>query len=248
MSSQYRHGSGRTGAWWIGCGIILASMGASALQAASTAAVVDVVRETTTTHPARLHISGANLAPVGRNCTFTLGGTPLAVLTQTNTLVTAQLPSVITSKPGTYVLEVGTCYAEPPTASGVPVVIGLQGPNGATGPTGAAGSAGASGVTGFAGNTGPRGPTGPTGATGATGSTGAAGTAGANGPSGSTGPTGTIGATGNTGSAGSAGARGPTGPTGTTGVTGATGPTGPQGSAGAAGAVGATGPTGAIAP
>lgn len=141
----------------------------------------------------------------------TLAGTPLVVLSATDSQVFARLPPGLA--PGTYLLRVsrGTGAVQNGTFD---LTVGAVGPAGPTGPKGDMGN---TGPEGLAGATGPQGPVGLTGATG------------------SQGPVGATGAQGLTGATGPQGLTGPTGPQGLVGLTGATGPTGPSGPAGAKG-------------
>jgi collagen triple helix repeat protein/IPT/TIG domain-containing protein len=205
----------------------------------------------------------------------TLEGTPLTVVSNTNSQIVVNLPSG--TVPGTYLLrvrqqvlsgpfgglstaafnatigEVGPAGPQGPAGPAGPQgVTGPQGPDGPQGPQGAAGPQGPAGPVGPAGATGAQGPAGPIGATGAQGpdgpigATGATGAQGPAGPIGATGAQGPDGPIGATGAQGPAGPIGPIGPIGPTGATGATGAQGPAGPIGATGATGAQGPAGPI--
>jgi hypothetical protein len=190
-----------------------------------------------TTNPTQLQIQGSgfgSLRPI-----VVLGGTPLFILSYTDTMVFASVPVAVPE--GTYALVLTS--AEPKIGSSAPfeVAIGAVGPAGATGPAGPQGPGGPQGPAGSAGAPGAAGPAGAQGLAGPVGSAGPAGAPGATGPAGaqgSAGPIGPAGSAGATGTTGPAGARGPAGPT---GLTGATGPVGPQGATGPAGAPGASG-------
>jgi hypothetical protein len=188
-----------------------------------------------------LTIEGSGFGPdFAHRPSVALGAQTLAVLTSSNTTITATLPAGIA--PGTYTLTVTNILNV--TAQGE-VAIGDQGATGATGaqgPQGAPGPTGATGAQGLPGATGPQGLAGANGAPGLQGATGAQGLVG---PTGATGPQGLAGATGAVGPQGPTGAQGLVGPTGAQGSLGPTGGTGPQGLAGATGAVGPQGPTGA---
>jgi hypothetical protein len=156
-----------------------------------------------------------------------LSGTPLAVLSVSNTQVLAQLPAGAPS--GSYRVRVD---CGPAKSDVFEVTIGAAGPKGEPGPAGPQGpmgDTGPMGLTGPAGAIGPQGPAGPAGAIGPQGPAGPAGATGAQGP------------------AGAVGAAGPQGPAGLTGAQGAPGPAGPPGlpgPVGPAGPAGATGPAG----
>ena len=132
----------------------------------------------------------------------TLAGTPLAVLSATETQVLAQLPSGL--DPGSYRLRVSRGTGTVQNGS-FDVTIGAVGLAGARGPKGDMGDTGPQGLTGPAGPGGPAGPQGPTG------------------------PQGPIGQQGQPGAQGPTGPQGPPGPQGQTGATGPQGPPGPPG-------------------
>jgi hypothetical protein len=127
--------------------------------------------------------------------TVTMNGIPLSVSSSTNTMVLANLPSSITSNPGTYLLKlVNNSETEDEQLRSVKFEVAV----GATGPTGPAGPMGPPGAPGAQG---PKGDTGATGATGASGPQGAQGLKGDAGPAGPSGPAGPKGDTGATGPA-----------------------------------------------
>ncbi|PYQ37791.1 MAG: hypothetical protein DMF77_25920, partial [Acidobacteria bacterium] len=120
----------------------------------------------------------------------TLAGTPLGVVTATDSQVLAQLPPGL--EPGSYVLKV----SRGPSAlqNGVfEVTIGTVGPVGPRGPKGDMGDVGPQGLPGSTGPAGPAGPAGRDGTNGVNGVAGPAGPAGPTGPSGPTGPAGPAG-------------------------------------------------------
>jgi hypothetical protein len=182
----------------------------------------------------------------------TLAGSPLEVLSATETEVLVRLPPGLA--PGSYMLKVsrGTGTVQNGTFDVTIGAVGAQGERGETGPRGdtgpeglpgadgANGEPGPSGATGATGAVGPQGPqgvpgvkgdkgdTGATGATGETGATGAAGATGVQGPQGIQGPEGNVGPQGQQGPQGPIGPVGPTGEKGDKGETGDTGPAGPS--------------------
>ena len=195
------------------------ALGTAFAASAAYAAVPTVNSSSATT--TTLTINGANLS--GGTPVVTLGGTNLAVQSQTATQLTAALPGSLV--PGDYTLYVQIGSKTNSTSSVVTV--------GAVGPAGPAG---------------PQGPQGPTGATGAQGAKGDTGAQGAQGPAGPIGPTGAQGPKGDVGATGPQGAQGATGPQGPKGDTGSQGPQGAQGLQGATGAQGAPGPQGPMGP
>jgi hypothetical protein len=188
------------------------------------------------TNPTQLQIEGSGFGSL--RPTVVLGGTPLFLLSFTDTMVFASVPVAV--PPGTYTLVLTS--GDPKSGSSAPfdVAIGAVGPAGATGPAGPQGPAGPmgpAGAAGASGATGPAGPIGPVGPGGAIGATGATGPQGPAGPMGSTGPAGAPGV------AGPAGPIGPVGPGGAIGATGAQGPAGPMGPSGPQGLQGPVGPS-----
>ncbi len=187
----------------------------------------------------------------------TLSGVSLAVVSSSDTSITAAVPAGLA--PGSYLLVVTNSRTRLPGlfAASIGLEQAAQGPAGPQGPAGSVGPAGPMGLQGTAGAQGPAGaagavgpagttgPVGPSGQAGATGPTGPAGTMGLAGPAGSTGAIGPQGAVGATGPQGLPGAPGPQG---SLGPPGAPGPVGPPGMVGAPGMQGAVGPTGATGP
>jgi hypothetical protein len=125
-------------------------------------------------------ISGQNLP---RAPHVALGGTPLTVLSSSDTDIVASLEAVagIENDPGDYLLVVSPHGRSGPSSTLVVTVgaDGPAGPSGPPGPPGPAGPAGATGPQGPMGLPGPPGPTGPAGATGPAGPPGPPGTGGA---------------------------------------------------------------------
>lgn len=158
-----------------------------------------------------------------------LGGTPLVVAENSDSAITANLPSGIGS--GAYLLRIDqdrphfSTYFE----ANIGGDMGPAGPQGPPGPQGVPGPAGPSGAVG---------PAGPQGATGAEGPAGPQGATGAQGPAGPQGNPGPAGAVGPPGATGAAGPQGPQGPQGPAGIMGNPGPEGPAGTAGAPGPAG----------
>jgi hypothetical protein len=133
----------------------------------------------------QISITGSGFEPHKTPPTVSFNGSvSLTVLSSTNSLVVAQLP---TTAPGTYELRVTNGEGLLEVFDVTYGALGPQGPiglTGATGATGATGPTGATGAAGTAGPGGPAGPQGPIGAAGATGAQGPAGPAGANGAAG----------------------------------------------------------------
>ena len=160
-----------------------------------------------------------------------LATTPLTVTQNSDTSITANLPSGISA--GAYLLRVErdrprlTGFFE--AAIGQIGTTGPQGPVGPAGPMGLQGPVGPMGPQGVAGPIGPPGLTGPAGPTGATGPMGPQGAPGVQGPAGPIGP---VGPTGATGPIGPQGVPGPQGSPGPLGNPGPAGPMGPQGAPG----------------
>src|ERR1019366_6129613 len=103
-----------------------------------------------TTDPTQLQIQGSgfgSLRPI-----VVLGGTPLFILSYTDTMVFATVPVAVPE--GTYALVLTS--ADPKIGSSAPfeVAIGAVGSTGATGPAGAQGPAGSMGPAGSAGSPG----------------------------------------------------------------------------------------------
>jgi Protein of unknown function (DUF1554)/Collagen triple helix repeat (20 copies)/IPT/TIG domain len=187
--------------------LVLPALTLSAATAAAQLVTINNVSINYTNN--QLTINGSGFEPAKKAPTVNFNGANLTLVSFTNNVVVAQLPSTAA---GTYQLFVtnneGLFWVFDVTYG----AVGPQGPMGFQGPQGPAGATG---------NTGPAGPAGATGATGASGPAGPAGAIGPSGPAGATGPTGAI------GPAGATGAIGPAGPAGATGATGATGPAGP---------------------
>jgi hypothetical protein len=149
------------------------------------------------TSPTVLQIDGSGFGTV--RPTVVLGGTPLYLLSFTDTVVVASVPVAVPA--GSYTLVITQGSGKDISAS-FDVTIGAAGPAGATGPAGPAGPTGPAGPVGTAGVTGPAGlqglagPTGPAGVQGLTGTPGPSGPAGPQGFTGPQGPAGLAGAMG----------------------------------------------------
>lgn len=128
--------------------------------------------------PARLTISGSNFGTVAPS--VVLGATSLAVVSYSNTSVTADIPATLAA--GSYPLSLTNQQSAQSVTLSIAVgSIGPLGPGGAPGPAGPQGP------------TGPAGPVGPQGAAGAQGPQGPTGPAGPQGPAGPVGPAGPAG-------------------------------------------------------
>jgi hypothetical protein len=186
------------------------------------------------TSPTQLQIQGSGFGSL--RPTVVLSGTPLFLLSFTDTMVFASVPVAL--PPGTYALVLTS--GDPKAGSSAPfeVAIGAVGPPGATGPAGPQGPAGSMGPAGSVGAPGAAGPAGAQGPAGPVGPAGSAGTPGATGAQGPAGPVGPAGPAGANGGMGPAGAQGPAGPMGLPGTAGSAGPPGATGPAGPAGASG----------
>lgn len=204
-----------------------------------------------------LTLSGTNF---GSSPTVVLGEETLAVLSQSDSQLTAVLPTALpagshlvtlyrdASAFDTATFIVGIGATGPPGPAGTPGQNGAPGAQGATGATGLTGLQGSAGPSGSAGPPGPAGPAGAPGQDGAPGAQGAAGATGLTGLQGSAGPSGSAGPQGPAGPVGAAGPQGPTGPTGGAGPQGPAGPAGPAGGTGAQGPIGPAGPQGPAGP
>jgi len=137
---------------------------------------------------------------------LTLGTFRLTVISQTDTEVVTELPSII--PPGSYQLVATTGGGTVRYDDFDGVTIGAVGPEGPQGPQGEIGP------QGLAGPTGPQGPQGEMGPQGLAGPTGPQGPQGEIGPQGPAGPTGPQGPQGEIGPQGPAGPIGPQGPSG----------------------------------
>lgn len=147
------------------------------------AAAPDVTSTSVNSGITQLTIHGAGFKPSGVAPTVVLGTDTLAIVSSTDTLVVATLP---TNEPsGSYDLSVTTSGGKTDTFG---VTIGAVGP---TGPQGPQGPQGATGATGATGPQGPQGATGPAGADSAV-----PGPSGPTGPQGPQGPAGQDGFTG----------------------------------------------------
>lgn len=114
-----------------------------------------------------------------------------AVLSYTQTVVVAEIPTSINLPPGTYTLALTSTSANgKKNSSTFALALGAVGPAGPVGPAGAAGPAGPAGAAGPAGPAGAAGPVGPAGPVGSIGPIGPAGPAGAVGPQGPAGTSG----------------------------------------------------------
>jgi hypothetical protein len=173
------------------------------------------------TSPTVLQIDGSGFGTV--RPVVVLGGTPLYLLSFTDTVVFASVPVAVPA--GSYALVITPSGGKDVSAP-FDVTIGTTGPAGATGPAGPMGTAGVAGPAGPMGTAGVTGPAGPMGPAGVTGPAGAQG---------STGPAGVQGLAGPTGAAGVQGLTGAPGPLGPAGPQGSIGPQGPAGPAGATG-------------
>ena len=122
--------------------------------------------------------------------TVTLDGNTLVLVSNTATVVVAEVPA--DTNPASYALTLENNDSDSGKTATFDAAVGAIGPPGPAGPTGPTGPAGPTGATGPAGPTGPRGATGKTGATGPTGPVGPAGPTGPKGPTGPRGPAGTI--------------------------------------------------------
>lgn len=127
----------------------------------------------------------------GGEIELTLGTFGLTVISQTDTEVVAELPSIIQA--GSYQLVATTGGGTVRHDDFDGVTIGAVGPEGPQGPQGAEGPAGPQGETGPPGPPGPRGEQGLPGVDGATGPAGLQGPAGPEGPEGAQGLQGPIG-------------------------------------------------------
>jgi hypothetical protein len=148
---------------------------------------------------------------------LTLGGFPLVVVSQDDSVVVAELPDFIA--PGSYQLVATTGGGTVRHDDFDGVTIGAVGPQGPKGDKG---------------DTGDTGPVGPAGADGKDGTDGAKGDDGAPGPQGEPGPPGDDGPPGPPGPPGDDGPPGPEGPQGPVGPKGDKGDTGEQGPPGVA--------------
>jgi hypothetical protein len=172
--------------------------------------IVDaIVLESST--PNQLVVTGHNFNN-GGVVQLTLGGQPLIVNSQTDTVLVAEMPVDIL--PGSYVLVAWSGGGAIRVAS-MDITIGVQGPIGPQGPQGEQGPPGPQGERG------PVGPTGLQGPQGDPGSQGPAGPQGALGPKGDQGPPGLDGLKGEKGDLGPQGPQGPKGDKGDPGAAGA---------------------------
>ncbi len=111
--------------------------------------------------------SGASFEPSGKAPTVLFSGSPLAIVSFTNTQIVAALPT--NTKAGTYSVCVANSLGELLPFALTYGATGPQGPIGPQGPAGAKGAPGPPGPRGFpgaAGATGSQGPTGPAGSNG----------------------------------------------------------------------------------
>ena len=149
-----------------------------------------IVLESST--PSQLVVTGHNFNN-GGDVQLTLGGRPLVVLSQTATVLVAELPGDVL--PGSYVLVAwsgGGAVRE----DSMDVTIGAEGPPGPTGQVGPEGPQGLQGPEGPRGPVGPEGPQGPPGPQGDQGGPGPKGDKGDPGPKGDQGDPGADGAPG----------------------------------------------------
>jgi Collagen triple helix repeat (20 copies) len=161
--------------------------------------VPQIVRADTDTALTQLFIDGIHFGTGVPK--VTLAGTPLTVVTHTDTHVAAMLPSGGVD-PASYSLIVAVQVpGSTITVPSVPFDVTI----GAVGPQGPKGETGATGAQGPKGDPGPQGAPGSQGLIGATGPVGPQGPQGDPGPAGQQGPKGDKGDTGGTGPAGPAG-------------------------------------------
>jgi len=138
------------------------------------APVLSTATVTTSTLPNQIAIGGTNFGTLLP--TVSLDGLPLNVISYSDTLAVAYLPTGV--NPGTYRLSLtnNSLQGNPDVRTGTLDVtigaVGAQGSKGDTGATGPQGPAGAQGLPGQTGQTGPVGPAGPVGPQGPAGTPG----------------------------------------------------------------------------
>jgi hypothetical protein len=173
-------------------------------QSAVTPKITNVTADLSIT-PATMTILGSAFGtsqPV-----VTLAGTPVDVVSYTDTAITVSLGSGGVTAASYLVAVTNSTTAK---SASFDAALGTTGPFGAQGP---AGPAGPVGPTGPAGPAGPAGAAGPQGPIGAAGPQGPQGGPGPQGPQGATGPPGLNGVPGYQGPQGAPGPQGPKGPT-----------------------------------
>jgi hypothetical protein len=131
------------------------------LQASVAAPVITAAEPTYKTNPPRLTITGTNFGTSLPS--IKIGTVPAAVVSYSNTTVIVDIPTSVSSTPGSYNLSLIRASDKAATTTTFQVTIGAVGPQGPTGATGAQGPKGATGAKGSTGATGPAGPAGPTG-------------------------------------------------------------------------------------
>jgi hypothetical protein len=128
--------------------LALLVLGAGSTWAASPGTPeIDSASQIFTISPSQLEIQGSGfgtLRPI-----VVLGGTPLFILSFTDTVVFASVPQVV--PPGTYTLVLTPGASKSNPSAPFDVTIGAVGPAGATGPAGPQGPAGPAGSTGATG-------------------------------------------------------------------------------------------------
>src|SRR6185312_4227451 len=115
--------------------------------------------------PHQLIITGTGLAGHSQPV-VTISSLPATVLSYTDTVVAVQIPTVIASIPGSYVLTLSTGHGEGANQDQLDITLSPSGPGGTAGPQGPAGPAGPQGPVGPQGPAGPQGVPGPPGTDG----------------------------------------------------------------------------------